>query len=211
MVSSQSTPARTVAPVIKHICLYTRDLKRKHKRWQDGRLEFHTFNRRVMVYDDVGTHIGDTHRTKDQDVEDGDEFELDRGNVIVQVAERVGQRDQDITEIFARKPKPTATENPPQTPVRLLTPGVRPPSSHFQTQRPLTSLLSTTPGRRIGRAAIPSTSPYEQRQINPIPDEADHRSKRRRLETTLADAQSPTAVVSGTRPEGLHSTAKADI
>ena len=190
MVTTQSTQTRTTAPVLKFTCLYTHDLKRKHKRWQDGRLEFHTFNRRVMVYDDGGNFVGDTHRTKSHDVGDGDEFQLDRGNVIVQVAERVGQRDQDITEIFSRKPK--AQENSTRTFQGLLTPRVKPSASNPQMRHlPLQSLLST-PGRQIGRAVIPSVSPFERR--NQTPGEADHQPKRRRLDTPSTNIQ-PAATV----------------
>ncbi|KAL2108665.1 hypothetical protein VUR80DRAFT_3532 [Thermomyces stellatus] len=187
MATTQNTQTRTTAAVVKFICLYTRDLKRKHKRWQDGRLEFHTFNRRVMVYDDGGNFVGDSHRTKSNDVEDGDEFQLDRGNVIVQVTERVGQREQDITEIVARKPK--VQENAAQSSTALLTPRTKLPISNMR-HLPLQSLLST-PGRQIGRAVIPTTSPFDRR--NQMPD--DHRSKRRKLDTMRNNGQATTTVL----------------
>lgn len=192
MVTTQSTQTRTTAPVVKYTCLYTRDLKRKHKRWQDGRLEFHAFNRRVMVYDDGGNFVGDSHRTKSSDFEDGDEFELDRGNIIVQVAERVGQRQQDITEIFTRKPKGQDASTQPPT-AGTVTPRARPLSSHFQMRHlPLQSLLST-PGRQVGRAMIPTTSPFEQR--NQTLDDTNCRPKRRKLDTAEINNQATTAIL----------------
>lgn len=187
MATTQNSQTRTTAPVVKFVCLYTHDLKRKHKRWKDGRLEFHTFNRRVMVYDEGGGFVGDLHRTKSHGVEDGDEFQLDRGNIIVQVAERVGQRDQDITEIIARKPK--APEKPVPTPTGLFTPRTKPPSSNMR-HLPLQSLLST-PGRQLGRAVVPSTSPFERR--NQTPD--SHPSKRRRLDAVQRNNQATPTVV----------------
>lgn len=184
MFTSQNARTRTTAPVVKHVCLFTRDLKRKHKRWQDGRLEFHTFNRRVMVYGENGNFIGDSHRMKDGDVEDGNEFQLDRGNVIVQVAELIGQREQDITEIITRKPKPH--ESQAQSPASLPTPKTNPSSSHFQLRHlPLQSLLST-PGRQIGRAVIPTTSPYEQRMQTP--EDSERVPKRRRIEMNRSES-----------------------
>ena len=190
MFTSQNVRTRTTAPVVKHVCLFTRDLRRKHKRWQDGRLEFHTFNRRVMVYDDNGTFIGDSHRIKHGDVEDGNEFQLDRGNIIVQVAELISQRDQDITEIVTRKAK---SQKPlTQSPESLPTPRMKPSSSHSQLRHlPLQSLLST-PGRQIGRAVVPTTSPYEQRKQTP--EDAERLPKRRRIETNRVESDATPTV-----------------
>ncbi|KAJ4402154.1 hypothetical protein N0V85_005366 [Neurospora sp. IMI 360204] len=81
----------STAPVLEFLCLFTHDLKRKQKRWQDGRLKYHTFNRRVMVYDDRGNHVGDMHWRRDWDFDEGEEIELERGGVIVQVAECVAR------------------------------------------------------------------------------------------------------------------------
>jgi len=44
-------PTQNTAPVLEFQCLFTFDLRRKQKRWQDGFLRFHTFNKRIMVYD----------------------------------------------------------------------------------------------------------------------------------------------------------------
>jgi len=37
------------APVLELNCLYTHNVRRKSKRWQDGFLRYHTFNKRIMV------------------------------------------------------------------------------------------------------------------------------------------------------------------
>ncbi|WYZ45490.1 hypothetical protein EsH8_VIII_000806 [Colletotrichum jinshuiense] len=95
----------TVAPVLEYICLFTHDLKRKQKRWQDGRLKFHTFNKRIMVYDERGNFIGDMHWREDFDFGEGEEFNLERGAVIVQVAECIGSKDQDLTELLEKRAK----------------------------------------------------------------------------------------------------------
>lgn len=80
---------QNTAPVLEFRCLYTHDLRRKQKRWQDGLLRFHTFNKRIMVYDVTRNYIGDTHYRDDGIVQDGDELELDRG-ILIQVGEARG-------------------------------------------------------------------------------------------------------------------------
>ncbi|PHH73243.1 hypothetical protein CDD80_3934 [Ophiocordyceps camponoti-rufipedis] len=79
--------APTSAPVLDYRCLFTHDLRRKQKRWQDGRLKYHTFNRRVMVYDDGGNLVGDAH-AREGPLAEGDEMELENGAAaVVQVGE----------------------------------------------------------------------------------------------------------------------------
>ncbi|KAJ5223463.1 hypothetical protein N7468_008005 [Penicillium chermesinum] len=98
---SAVTPQVT-ASVIKFQCLYTHDLRRKSKRWQDGYLKFHSFNKRVMVYDDSGTFVGDHHWRSAEEVQDGDELELDKG-VLIEVGERLSTTQTDITNLFDKK------------------------------------------------------------------------------------------------------------
>ena len=78
---------QNTAPVIDFACLYTHDLRRKQKRWQDGFLRYHTFNKRIMVYDDSRNFVGDAHWKAREELQDGDEVALEKGGVIVQVAE----------------------------------------------------------------------------------------------------------------------------
>ncbi|KAJ3953442.1 hypothetical protein N0V92_010096 [Colletotrichum tropicale] len=100
---SQSSGLPASAPVHEFICLFTHDLKRKQKRWQDGRLKFHTFNKRIMVYDERGNFIGDMHWNEDFAFGEGEEFNLERGAVIVQVAECIGTKDQDLTDLLDKR------------------------------------------------------------------------------------------------------------
>ena len=99
-MSTQLT--QNTAPVFRFNCLYTHDLVRKQKRWHDGQLSFHTFNKRVMVYDVLGNFVGDTHWRNEESVQEGDELNLDRG-AIIQVAEETGRKEQDLTELFDRR------------------------------------------------------------------------------------------------------------
>ncbi|CAM1501574.1 Fc.00g035580.m01.CDS01 [Cosmosporella sp. VM-42] len=160
----------TSATVYDFICLFTHDLKRKQKRWQDGVLKYHTFNKRIMVHDDRGHFIGDAHWQSECDLGEGDEFELDRGSAIVQVSDCAGQREQDLTELLDKRAKDverrraSANARTPIPSAAAITPGRQDQSAHFQLRhRPLSVMLGTP--SRIGRAAIPLHSPFEARQM----------------------------------------------
>ncbi|KAG6000398.1 hypothetical protein E4U43_001609 [Claviceps pusilla] len=165
----------TTATVLDYNCLFTHDLKRKQKRWQDGKLKYHTFNKKIMVYDDRGNFIGDAHWHAGGPLEEDEELDLDRGAAIVQVADYIGSREQDLTEVLdkrarevekrrataaAKTPAPgrvragpaagTAAES---TPVRMI-------------HRPLSSIVPSPASGPLGRASIPSRSPYEARKAD---------------------------------------------
>ncbi|KAH7185266.1 uncharacterized protein B0J16DRAFT_126735 [Fusarium flagelliforme] len=192
-MTSSSVPA--TATVVEFICLFTHDLKRKQKRWQDGVLKYHTFNKRVMVYDDRSHFIGDAHWQGGGNLEPGDEFELDRGSAIVQVSDCTGQREQDLTELLDKRAKEVekrrsnvGARTPGSTAAVTHTPRNDQNAPHFQLRhRPLNDLVGGAP--RIGRAVISPHSPYEvrkmaegsvQQQDSPTADARP--SKRRRQE-----------------------------
>lgn len=165
--SAASSAPPTSAAVLDFICLFTHDLKRKQKRWQDGKLKYHTFNKRVMVYDDRGNFVGDAHWSGDGDLEDGEELELDRGGAIVQVAECTGSREQDLTELLDKRAREVekrrqiaAAQQPRRTPVLSRVPD---PMHSSLGQRPLSTAASAATPARIGRAHIPQHSPFEAR------------------------------------------------
>ncbi|CZR41789.1 uncharacterized protein FPRO_09090 [Fusarium proliferatum ET1] len=184
------------ALVVDFICLFTHDLKRKQKRWQDGVLKYHTFNKRVMVYDDRNHFIGDAHWQEGGDLEPGDEFELDRGAAIVQVSDCTGQREQDLTELLDKRAKEVekrrtnagTTRTPGSTAAVTQTPRNDQNAPHFQLRhRPLDNLVGGA--SRIGRAVISPHSPFEQRKMaespgqqQDSPSEDARPSKRRRRE-----------------------------
>ncbi|PLB33200.1 uncharacterized protein BDW47DRAFT_114404 [Aspergillus candidus] len=152
---------QNTAPVVKHRCLYTHDLRRKAKRWQDGFLRYHTFNKRIMVYDTAGNFVGDQHGRHEEGIQDGDELELDRG-VLVQVGESMERTETDLSGLYSNKktqqsPRPRAGDSP--------VPSMRP-----GTGTPVRSSLSSHPPRSLndllGIRKTPVTrlvSPYEQR------------------------------------------------
>ncbi|KAL8700603.1 MAG: hypothetical protein Q9201_005367, partial [Fulgogasparrea decipioides] len=206
---------QNTAPVLSFRCLYTHDLRRKAKRWQDGILKFHTFNNRVMVYDVPRNYIGDTHWHEPQPVQDGDELELDKG-VLIQVGEEVERTNTDLTELLERrKAKPpldrddkslqngsavdratktstisidyTAVERPTSTPLAQLRP------------KSLNALLGKTRGP-LGSAVLPTKSPADERR-----EENNHRNEGRspkRLK--LQEAANSTSKNPSARPKKVY-------
>jgi hypothetical protein len=172
-------PSQNTAPVLEFNCLYTHDIRRKQKRWQDGFLRFHTFNKRVMVYDVPRNFIGDMHWKEGEDLQEGDEVTLEKDAVLVQVSESVGRTETDLTELKQSAKKSKRAEggqrssSPPRnvaTPSRPMgPPAARPGTASVaggNTQlkhRSLNALLGTPKGR-IGKAVVPTKSPFETRQ-----------------------------------------------
>ncbi|KAG8525791.1 uncharacterized protein KY384_000551 [Bacidia gigantensis] len=212
---SLSVPTtQNTAPIIEFRCLYTHDLRRKQKRWQDGLLRFHTFNKRVMVYDVPRNYIGDTHWRDKDPVQDGDEFELDRG-VLIQVGEIVGSTEQDLTALLEKRKKATEIpSNGDSLPIqKIVHTAIAPLSRPTQMlrPRPLTAVLGTPRGQ-IGRALDPSKSPHDLRsEANNQVKEGERSAKRRRTEAesekmaTRSNAKSlayPTAILISSRVAG---------
>lgn len=159
--SSASAPASSsplTASVIKFRCLYTHDLRRKSKRWQDGYLRYHAFNKRVMVYDETGNYIGDHHWRSNDEVQDGDEMELDKG-ALIQVGERVGTTQTDLSNLLEKR---KSTQGSPQA--------NDPASQAPRASAPIRSSGSSQPFRSLNELlGIKKTpfghlvSPYEER------------------------------------------------
>lgn len=152
--SLTAAPTQNTAPVHEFRCLYTRDLYKKSKKWHDGSLRFHTFNRRVMVYDDAKNYIADLHYTKEDEFGEGLELQLDRG-VLVEVGERLGETETDLAPILDR-PRSEKAQSPRRPPVSL---GSRPQSTGLS-QRPKSLLEVLGPSQR---RRVQYKSPYEQR------------------------------------------------
>ena len=195
----RQVPAFTVpstqntAPVLEYRCLYTHDLRRKQKRWQDGLLRFHTFNKRIMVYDVSRNYIGDMHWREDEILQDGDEFELDRG-VLIQVGEATGSREQDLTGLFEKRkkaPEVTLNEEVPHQPVAV--PMARSTTAQPSQLRPKTlNALLGTPKGRVGRAALPTKSPHELENSSWDPNRP---AKRQRIDSPLKRRVEPNKIV----------------
>ena len=182
--------------MLEFACLYTHDIRRKQKRWKDGILRFHTFNKRIMVYDVPRNFIGDTHWKAEEAVQDGDEVTLEREGVLVQVAESVGRTETDLTELVGKRRgrKGGSSEVGSSSPVK----GAQTPvvgrtgstASGLQRQgtqlkhRSLNALLGTPKGP-LGKAALPTKSPFEERHVGAENEQWEDGGppKRRRVES----------------------------
>ena len=128
--------------------------------------QFHTFNKRVMVYDERSNFVGDTHWRKDLDFDEGEELQLERGGILVEVRECVGRRDQDISENKRAKERleRVAAKNS-GSPLRLQA-SVNKPQTPAETalrQKSLNDVLGKPTGH-YGKAVVQNLSPFEQRQ-----------------------------------------------
>ncbi|PNS19485.1 hypothetical protein CAC42_7329 [Sphaceloma murrayae] len=160
-LSTQIPQTQNTAPVLEFRCLYTRDLRRKAKRWQDGFLRYHTFNRRVMVYDTLRTFIGDTFNPGGAELQEGDEIDLEKHYVMVQVSEPTGTTQTDLTELMeSRHKNKDATKADSPASHRISQESASVP---YQKHRSLSALLGTPKGP-LGKASLPTTSPFEDRQ-----------------------------------------------
>lgn len=213
---------QNTAPVLEYRCLYTSDLRRKQKRWQDGYLRFHTFNKRIMVYENPSrNYIGDQHWREDGIPEDGDELQLDRP-VLVQVAEAIGKTETDLTELLEKRRKPQDTspghtaDSPRREPTGTTygkssnTPAARLPGGPPSQLRPksLNALLGTPKGP-IGRASVPNKSPHDIRYETENQSWEEGRpSKRQRIELPPKERSMPAAT---TTPRTLEPTITGDV
>lgn len=140
-----------------------------------------------MVYDVSRNYIGDMHWREDEILQDGDEFELDRG-ILIQVGEAVGTIEQDLTGLFEKRkkaPEVAVNEEVLHQPVAI--PVARPTAAQPSQLRPKTlNALLGTPKGRIGRAALPTKSPHELRTESENSSwDQDRPAKRQRIESQL--------------------------
>lgn len=178
--TSSDASSPLTASVIKFRCLYTHDLRRKSKRWHDGYLRYHAFNKRVMVYDETGNYIGDHHWRANDEVQDGDEMELDKG-ALIQVGERMGTTQTDISNLFEKRK--SSQGSPQANDAASLTPRASAPirsSGSSQPFRSLSDLLG------IKKAPIGHlVSPYEERHPPPsavnVPESSERAPKRQKV------------------------------
>ncbi len=196
LVAQATNSPASSSTISEFACLYTHDLRRKQKRWQDGRLKYHTYNQRVMVYDERGHFVGDMHWRADYDLVEGEELQLERGGVLVQVSECVGNQRQDLSELVDKRVLEREQRQAEAASRRNLALPVHPPLSVTRVQPsasnrslvprhpPLHTVIGPQTGHH-GRAAVPKESPFEQRtQAKDAQDEqaGSRPAKRRRYD-----------------------------
>ena len=124
-----------------------------------------------MVYDTRSNFVGDTHWREKSMLEEGEELELERGGILVEVQECLGKQDQDLTELIDKRVKErverAAARSNEGSPLQTSAAGFRPqsiPAAHLM-PKPLNAIIGTPTGH-YGRALVSNASPYEQRQIS---------------------------------------------
>ncbi|SMR49005.1 unnamed protein product [Zymoseptoria tritici ST99CH_1E4] len=211
-VTSSLPGTQASAPVLSFTCLYTRDSHKKAKKWHDGIVKYHTFNKRVIVYEDShsGTFVGDVHWRGEEDIQEGEELRLERGGVVVEVGESKGREEADLSQLRQGKKKADGTG---QDGARA-TPGAT-GQSRVTTQngtraplggkhRSLNALLGTPKGR-LGKATLPTKSPFEERHAVENEEwEDDRPTKRARTTGSAPDwsvTRTSTASAAGRKDE----------
>ncbi|KAF2107126.1 hypothetical protein BDV96DRAFT_653975 [Lophiotrema nucula] len=178
--------SQNTAPVAEFRCLFTHDVRRKQKRWQDGFLKFHTFNNRVMVYDTSRNFLGDTYWKESNELQEGDELALDKG-VMVEVAEPMGVSQTDLTPLFEKKrdsPRgktPVAAHSSSRLPPRPSVPLSNIIRNGSQLKHKSLNTLLGTPKGPIGKA-VPIKSPYETRREKENEWAVDRAAKRQKTQ-----------------------------
>jgi hypothetical protein len=176
----------TSSLILEFVCLYSNDLRRKQKRWQDGTIKFHTFNQKFMMYDDNGVFVGEGHWQGDKDsFQEGLETKLDRPMVCVQVMECTGSKEQDLTQVLGKRAREVEERRAKASAKRTRdiavteAPSPRTPSRNTSTvatfsNRPrYTSAAATFPNRLRNTSLIPVSPTFARNAsvitISPTP------------------------------------------
>ncbi|KAJ5619183.1 hypothetical protein N7510_003167 [Penicillium lagena] len=178
--------SQVTADVVKFRCLFTHDLRRKSKRWQDGYLRFHTFNRRIMVFDEQGNFIGDHHWRSGGQVQDGDEMELDKG-ALIQVGECMGTAQTDLSSLLEKR-KPSQGSPQSETQPRPSSLSARPQATQSRSLNDMLGIKRTPIAHLV--------SPYEERhRPKPVENVRPSQPPPKRQKTSAVDSSAQRPVV----------------
>lgn len=165
------------------------------------------------MYDEQGNYIGDHHWRSAEEVQDGDELELDKG-VLIEVGERMSTTQTDLSNLFekrrsqtspqSRDNHPASDSQPPRSSTSKSTPTYTPTpvrssaSSHpFRSLNDLLGIRKTPIGHPV--------SPYEERHGPSAPappaPEPERATKRAKISTVRTTSNVPSDVVDLTGPE----------
>jgi hypothetical protein len=212
----------STAEVIEFRCQYTHNVTQKRKKWNDGTLKFHTFNKLVRVFDEEGNHCGQKHWQGDF-LQDGDEFLLE--NILVSVQDQLRSTQTNLAPLFDRRKKqstndihghhdhPRISHVPrahTQAPEQNFTaPQNVPRQTHSSASmrskhRSLNSLLGAPRGP-VGKALAPK-SLFELRNSEDIESHADGpAAKRKRIGSISRDPWTVTTTTNGSAAQPVNS------
>ncbi|EPS40157.1 hypothetical protein H072_6035 [Dactylellina haptotyla CBS 200.50] len=109
-LSSQS------APIDEYVVLWTADKYKKLKKWHDGYLRYHTFNKRLMVYDHMMNKVCDKFLPEPEPIDVGDELIFD--NHLITIEDVKGRQAQDLRPLFEKTVDRRSERSKTATPVR---------------------------------------------------------------------------------------------
>lgn len=206
--AASSSQVPSSAPVLEFRCMFSHDVHKKQKKWHDGTAKYHTFNKKVMVYDESKNLVGGLHYRQPEEFGEGLEIKLDRP-VLVQVEDQLGESTTDLTPLINRPGNNNSPRSNTQ-PVRPVVSRLPGPNSQVK-PKSIKELLAGSQGY-IGRSRFSTQSPFEQRhalneiQINARPSESqDPPAKRQKLATKEASAaQYPSQIPTAQAPIPKH-------
>ncbi|EWC43756.1 hypothetical protein DRE_07374 [Drechslerella stenobrocha 248] len=156
-LSSQS------APIDEFVILWTADKHKKLKKWHDGYLRYHTFNKRLMVYDHLNNKVCDRFLTEYEPIDIGDELVFE--SHLITIEDIKGRQSQDLRPLFEKTVDRRKTHSTTATPVRRA--GTEAPTGQSPTPTLLRTIRSRPPTGEI-HAVYPSPAPRApQRGISP--------------------------------------------
>ncbi|RVD84740.1 uncharacterized protein DFL_006466 [Arthrobotrys flagrans] len=148
------------APIDEYIVLWTADKYKKLKKWHDGYLRYHTFNKRLMVYDHLMNKVCDKFLPEPEQMDVGDELIFD--SHLVTIEDIKGRQAQDLRPLFEKTVDRRRERGSTATPVRTAgNPGSSRQSPTPTLLRSIQSRPSTGHGRPVYPSPAPRPSPKE--------------------------------------------------
>ncbi|KAH8146855.1 uncharacterized protein LAJ45_09229 [Morchella importuna] len=160
---SENSHSSQAAPIDEYRVLWTAQKKQKLKKWHDGFLRFHKFNKRLLVYDDARHLVADMYLRGRDTIEEGDDLEFE--NHLVTVEDFKGTVVQDLTPLFTSVVKRKQQIQAVNTLISSETPNQ---ANRHGPWGPNSRNATPTPHQRPMAAAarFPPQTPMQQRPTN---------------------------------------------
>ncbi|KAF3256465.1 hypothetical protein TWF192_001889 [Orbilia oligospora] len=159
-------PTSHSAPIDEYIVLWTADKYKKLKKWHDGYLRYHTFNKRLMVYDHLMNKVCDKFLPEPEPIDIGDDLIFD--SHLVTIEDIKGRQTQDLRPLFEKTVDRRRERGSTTTPIRT----VGTPASSEQSPTPtLLRTIQSRPSTGHGRPVYPSPAarpPPREVQFNVV-------------------------------------------
>ncbi|KAK6504440.1 hypothetical protein TWF506_002638 [Arthrobotrys conoides] len=168
MSFSSIPPTSHSAPIDEYIVLWTADKYKKLKKWHDGYLRYHTFNKRLMVYDHLMNKVCDKFLPEPEQMDVGDELIFD--SHLVTIEDIKGRQTQDLRPLFEKTVDRRKERGSTTTPIRAVgTPGSSGQSPTPTLLRTIQSRPSTGHAHPVYPSPAPRPSPRDSESNAVIP------------------------------------------